>query len=158
MNEQFLHMYDYGIWANERLFNHMQSLPEGVFLHEVNLGFNSIAEVYGHLAAAEEVWFARIKEESPPSLAARPFANMEAAHDYLSQLQARHREYLASIDDMGKVVTYHNTAGQVFQNSVSEILQQVINHGTYHRGNITTMLRHLGHKGIITDYIAFLRV
>ncbi|KOP67447.1 damage-inducible protein DinB [Bacillus sp. FJAT-18019] len=157
MNEPFLHMYDYSIWANDRIFNHMQSLPEGVFLHEVNLGFNSIAEVFGHLAAAEEVWFARIKEESPPSLAARPFANMEVARHYMSQLQTRHREYLATVDDMGKVVTYHNTAGESFQNSISEILQQVVNHGTYHRGNITTMLRHLGHKGIITDYIAFLR-
>lgn len=158
MNEPFLHMYDYSIWANDRIFNHMQSLPEDVFLQEVNLGFSSIAEVFGHLAAAEEVWFARIKEDSPPPLAARPFANMEAARHYMNQLQTRHRDYLATVDDMGKVVTYHNTAGEAFQNSISEILQQVINHGTYHRGNITTMLRHLGHKGVITDYIAFLRV
>ncbi|WP_127591305.1 DinB family protein [Paenibacillus lautus] len=158
MNEAYLQLYDYHMWANERVWNHLQSLPEGVFLQEVNLGFKSIAEVFGHLAAAEEVWFARIKEESPPSLAARPFANLEAARQYLSQLQTKHHEYLASVGDMGKVVTYHNTAGEAFQNSISEILQQVVNHGTYHRGNITTMLRHLGHKGIITDYIAFLRV
>lgn len=157
MNEAYLQLYDYHIWANERLWNHLQSLPEGVFLQEVNLGFKSIAEVFGHLAAAEEVWFARIKEKSPPSLAARPFANLEAARQYLSKLQTKHHEYLASVADMGKVVTYHNTAGEGFQNSISEILQQVVNHGTYHRGNITTMLRHLGHKGLITDYIAFLR-
>ena len=73
----------------------------------------------------------------------------------MSRLQTEHHEYLASVGDMGKVVTYHNTAGEAFQNSISEILQQVVNHGTYHRGNITTMLRHLGHKGLITDYIAF---
>ncbi|GIP04452.1 hypothetical protein J28TS4_28590 [Paenibacillus lautus] len=158
MNEAYLQLYDYHIWANERLWDHLQSLPEGVFLQEVNLGFTSIAEVFGHLAAAEEVWFARIKEERPPSLAARPFGNMAAARQYLSRLQTEHHEYLASVGDMGKVVTYHNTAGEAFQNSISEILQQVVNHGTYHRGNITTMLRHLGHKGIITDYIAFLRV
>ncbi|MFB4329357.1 DinB family protein [Paenibacillus lautus] len=158
MNKAYLQLYDYHIWANERLWDHLQSLPEGVFLQEVNLGFTSIAEVFGHLAAAEEVWFARIKEERPPSLAARPFGNMAAARQYLSRLQTEHHEYLASVGDMGKVVTYHNTAGEAFQNSISEILQQVVNHGTYHRGNITTMLRHLGHKGIITDYIAFLRV
>lgn len=157
MNEAFLQLYDYHMWANERVLNHLQSLPEGVFVQEVNLGFKSIVEVLGHLAAAEEVWFARIKEEHPPSLAARSFANLEAARQYFSQLQTGHREYLTSAHDMGKVVTYHNTAGEAFQNSISEILQQVVNHGTYHRGNITTMLRHLGHKGIITDYIAFLR-
>ncbi|VTR60904.1 DinB family [Actinobacillus pleuropneumoniae] len=93
MNEAYLQLYDYHVWANERLWNHLQSLPEGVFLQEVNLGFTSIVEVFGHLAAAEEVWFARIKEESPPSLAARPFADLAAARQYLSQLQTEHHEF-----------------------------------------------------------------
>ena len=157
MNEAYLQLYDYHIWANERVWNHLQSLPEDLFLQEVNLGFKSIARSLRSPCGAEEVWFARIKEESPPSLAARPFANLEATYQYMSRLQTEHHEYLASVGDMGKVVTYHNTAGEAFQNSISEILQQVVNHGTYHRGNITTMLRHLGHKGLITDYIAFLR-
>lgn len=152
MNETFLQLYDYNIWANEIVLDHLQSLPDGVFLEEVNLGFNSIAEVLGHLAAAEEVWFARIKGEKPPALISKRFATIEAARHYMSQLHTLNREFLASVGDMGKRVTYNN-----FQNSVSEIVQQIVNHGTYHRGNITTILRHLGHKGIKTDYIAFLR-
>ena len=50
MNEAYLQLYDYHIWANERVWNHLQSLPEDLFLQEVNLGFKSIAEVFGHLA------------------------------------------------------------------------------------------------------------
>ncbi|MEH7531611.1 DinB family protein, partial [Priestia megaterium] len=30
------------------------------------------------------------------------------------------------------------------------------NHGTYHRGNITAMLRQLGHPGVMTDYVLYL--
>ncbi|MEK3724277.1 DinB family protein [Paenibacillus sp. FSL H8-0034] len=37
-----------------------------------------------------------------------------------------------------------------------ELVQHVVNHGTYHRGNITAMLRQLGHKGVPTDYIFYL--
>lgn len=151
MNEQFLQLYDYNVWANDRVLEHLQSLPDDVFFQEVNVGFKSIAEVVGHLAAADEVWFARIKEEVSPALVSKSFASIEATRHYMSQTQTQNREYLASVHDMGKHVTYNK-----HQNSISEIVQQVVNHGTYHRGNITTILRHLGHKGILTDYIAFL--
>lgn len=63
MSGQIVHGYDYNIWANERVIQHLRTLPEELFLKEVNLGFKSIAEVLGHLASADEVWFARIKEE-----------------------------------------------------------------------------------------------
>jgi uncharacterized damage-inducible protein DinB len=40
--------------------------------------------------------------------------------------------------------------------SISEIVQHVVNHGTYHRGNLTAMLRQQGHPGIATDYLFYL--
>ena len=154
MNEAYLQLYDYHIWANERVWNHLQSLPEDLFLQEVNLGFKSIAEVFGHPVRGGSLVCPDQGRKSSVACreTVREFGSDLSIHE---RLQTEHHEYLASVGDMGKVVTYHNTAGEAFQNSISEILQQVVNHGTYHRGNITTMLRHLGHKGLITDYIAF---
>lgn len=157
MSGQIVQGYDYNIWANERVLQHLRTLPEELFLTEVNLGFKSMAEVLGHLASADEVWFARIKEEEPPSLAAKSFSSIEQASNHITGLQSRIRQHLTSISDFEKRVIYRNTMGQEFQNSISEIIQHVVNHGTYHRGNITTILRYLGHSGIMTDYIAFLR-
>ncbi len=42
------------------------------------------------------------------------------------------------------------------ETQLSELVQHVVNHGTYHRGNFTTMLRQLGHQGASTDYIFYL--
>ncbi|MGG1314161.1 DinB family protein [Cohnella laeviribosi] len=158
MNEKILHMYDYHIWANERTMNHLKSLPDEIFFKEVDLGFKSIAEVIGHIVAVDEVWFARIKEQSPSSIVTKQFSNIEEASNCMNKLQSQIREYLSLIKDVEKRVTYRNQMGQEFQNSVSEIIQHVVNHGTYHRGNITTILRYLGYKGIQTDYIAYLRM
>lgn len=65
MNQQFLLLYDYNIWANERVISYLRALLGDLFLKEVDLGFKSIAEVIGHLISVDEVWFSRIKEESP---------------------------------------------------------------------------------------------
>ena len=156
-NEQLVLMYEYNIWANERIMNHLKSLPDGIFTKEVDLGFKSIAEVIGHMISADEVWFARIKGESPPSLARTPFTSIEEASSYQNILQTQIREYLISTNDIEKIVNYSNTRGEEFQNSILEIMQHVVNHGTYHRGNISTILNSLGFKGILTDYIAYLR-
>jgi uncharacterized damage-inducible protein DinB len=42
-------------------------------------------------------------------------------------------------------------------NLLAPILQHVVNHSTYHRGQIATMLRQLGTKAIPTDLIAYHR-
>jgi uncharacterized damage-inducible protein DinB len=57
----------------------------------------------------------------------------------------------ASTTDMEQTVTYSALSMQH-----SEVIQHVVNHGTYHRGNITAMLRQLDHAGVQTDYSLYL--
>ncbi|GAA3314557.1 hypothetical protein GCM10020331_007380 [Ectobacillus funiculus] len=42
------------------------------------------------------------------------------------------------------------------ETNLLELVQHVVNHGTYHRGNITAMLRQLGYPGVMTDYVVYL--
>lgn len=62
-----------------------------------------------------------------------------------------------SAADLDRVVEYKNTKGHAFSNPMCQMLQHVVNHGTYHRGQITTMLRQLGATPVATDLIAFYR-
>jgi len=155
MNESAAPLYEYNVWANERVLQHLESLPADVFHREADLGFRSIAEAIGHLAAADEVWFARMQEKDAPPRPTKPFRDIDEARRHMDELQTRIRQYLSDIDAR-KIVAYSNAAGQSFRNSIAEIVQQVVNHGTYHRGNMTTMLRSFGYSGTMTDYIAYL--
>jgi len=55
------------------------------------------------------------------------------------------------------VVAYKNIKGEPFQSPVWQIVLHIVNHASYHRGQITTMLRQLGHTPVPTDLIAFYR-
>lgn len=157
MKDWMERQYDYHIWASGKLLAFIASLPEDVFSKKVNLGFASIAEVAGHLASAEEVWFARLRGETPPPLTAKLFRTIEEARDYMNRMHEKNREYVRNVQDWEAIVNYRNTLNQSFQNTIGDIVEQVINHGTYHRGNMTTMLRFLGHSGTLTDYVVFIR-
>ena len=56
-----------------------------------------------------------------------------------------------------RVVAYHNTKGEPFQTPVWQIVLHVVNHASYHRGQITTLLRQLGHTPAGTDLVAYYR-
>ncbi len=157
MKAYMLQQYSYHMWANEQVIRHVESLPAEVFLSEVNLGFSSVAEALAHILAVDEIWFARLKGESPAGLDAKSFASVRQAGESLRELQQENLDYLKEQENFQRVVSYKSIKGEPFQNTVTDILQQVVNHGTYHRGNITTILRAQGFKGAVTDYVAFLR-
>lgn len=156
MANQTIQLFDYNGWANNKVIEHLKTLPAETLFKEIDLGFKSIAEVIGHLISVDKVWFARILEAGPSPIEVKPFADIEEASIRMYDLHSQIRNYLLSIDDFDKKLTYTNKMGQQLRNSVTEIIGQVVNHGTYHRGNITTMLRFLGYKGVQTDYIAYL--
>jgi uncharacterized damage-inducible protein DinB len=66
-------------------------------------------------------------------------------------------KFLDLKDDFEQPVIYTNTKGERFRNSIREIVYHIVNHGTYHRGNIAAMIRQLGYQGVSTDYIYYLR-
>jgi len=156
LNPNMIRLYDYHCWANGKVLDHLRTLPEEVFRKEVELGFRSVADVIGHIAAADEVWLTRLQGSSPAGLVSKAFASVEEAGDWMARTESQFREWIVSADD-DRFVTYRNTKGTEFRNTAAEIVQHLVNHGTYHRGNVTTILRFLGHPGVQTDYIAFVR-
>ena len=59
--------------------------------------------------------------------------------------------------DAGRLIDYKSFAGEPFTNTLGQIVQHVVNHGTYHRGQVATMLRQLGAQAISSDLICFYR-
>jgi uncharacterized damage-inducible protein DinB len=59
--------------------------------------------------------------------------------------------------DVNRVIEYRLMSGQPAASPLWQMLQHLINHGSYHRGQVTTMLRQLGRPAIATDLIVFYR-
>ncbi|MNH37037.1 DinB family protein [compost metagenome] len=81
---------------------------------------------------------------------------MDEYTDVFTRLSEQYREWFSSQTDLEQTIQLDNLYIGVRQTSLTEIVLQVVNHGTYHRGNITTMLRQLGHVSTMTDFILFL--
>jgi uncharacterized damage-inducible protein DinB len=94
----------------------------------------------------------------PSAIDAHVFSSLDETEQAFLKLKQRVGLFLRDEPDVTREVSYKNTKGALFQQTIFEIIQHLVNHGTYHRGNIAAMIRQSGYHGTSTDYITFLRI
>lgn len=164
MSQTANQLYDYHVWANQRLLRHLKELPCEIYTKEVQSVFPSISQVIAHLYVVDNIWLGAMSGdifEKLMALAERlskeaKEKTLEEMETMFHQLSERYKAFLHGKSDLDQpMVISHPRLGQL-KTSISQIVQHVVNHGTYHRGNITAMLRQLGSKGVSTDFIFYL--
>lgn len=157
-------MYEYHVWANDRLFDHLQQLPSDVFHAEITSVFPSIAQTLGHIYLFDQLYLAVLSGVSnedifPQMPAWRKEVQGKSAAEMrplFAAVTERYRDLLRRTSDPDKAMTITHPKYGSLDTSFAEILRHVVNHGTYHRGNVTAMLRQQGFAGVPTDYLFYL--
>jgi uncharacterized damage-inducible protein DinB len=156
------HHLDYTVWANETLIAKLKTLDESLLHQEVSSSFPSIAKTLLHMWDAEVVWFKRFNGVSLTDWPSKSFNG--STHDLFKGLiesSTGLRDFVQSKGDtfLQSTVKYKNLKGNEFEDPVEYLLYHIVNHGTYHRGQITTMLRSLGISDpASTDIIVYWRL
>ncbi len=143
-------LLEHRLWANSTVIESLtaqRTIPQ-----------KAIA-ILSHLLAAEDVWLRRIRgspESAPPVW---PDLSLPDCEGRCAVNEAAFRALLDSLDDSGlrRDVSYVNSKGERFQNSIEDILIHVCMHGSYHRGQIAALVSASGGNPVNTDYIAWVR-
>jgi uncharacterized damage-inducible protein DinB len=162
MNLQDLRtLLDYHYWARDRMFDALEPLTAEEVSRDMGNSFKSIRDTVTHLYAAEWAWYSRWQGTSPDKLLpADMFPDLAAVRLAWTDLEAKIRAYLDELGEANvtKVIEYTLLSGQPGASPLWQMLQHVVNHASYHRGQVTTMLRQLGAQPAKPlDMIAFYR-
>lgn len=108
-------------------------------------------EIYSHIINAHHVWNARIMEK-------KPFFKVWQIHsvEVFSEMNEENYHISKKIlgdNELEKHICYQSTQGETFQNTIKDIMFHIINHSTYHRGQVMMLVRNAGVEPIPTDYI-----
>jgi len=147
--------YKYVAWANDRACDAISQLSVQSPQSQQAL------RLLGHILNAAELWRrVRILSEEVPGLTVWPEYALEVCRSKNKQEAENFARYLSSIkdEDLQRLVTYNSLAGDEFKSSVLDIMTQVINHATHHRGQIMQLVRQGGGAPASTDFIAFSRL
>jgi uncharacterized damage-inducible protein DinB len=154
-------LIDYNYWARDRLLEAVDPLTPEQFTRDLGSSFRSVRDTLAHLHAAEWIWYRRWAGESPSALPpADRFPDAASVGAAWRVMEAQIRAYFTPLDNgaLERVIEYTSTAGVPGASVLWQMLQHVVNHATYHRGQVTTMLRQMGAAPPKSmDLIAFYR-
>jgi uncharacterized damage-inducible protein DinB len=154
-------LLDYHYWARDRMLDALDPLTADQLNRDLGSSFRSIRETVAHLISGEWAWYERWHGRMPAApLPLDRFADVPAIREQWSAHESKMRAFVGGLDDGGgdRVIEYTLLSGAAGSASFAQMLQHVVNHGSYHRGQVTTMLRQLGASPAKSmDLIAFYR-
>jgi uncharacterized damage-inducible protein DinB len=137
----------YNIWASQRIFDVIIALPEEKQIAEVPSSFTSLFKTVLHMLDAENIWWQRMKMQERIVVPSENFTGtFQELANVLIQQSRQWEEWVSSASDLSldHVFQYYNNKKEHFKMPVYQMIHHVFNHGTYHRGQLITMLRQLG--------------
>jgi uncharacterized damage-inducible protein DinB len=151
----------YNSWANQKLFDIILKLDENLQQQIVASSFPNLYATVLHMWDAESAWWQRMKLHEKIVIPSENFnPTMQEAVNGLLQQNKLWEDWVnnATVPALEHVFAYQNTKKEQFKQPVYQMIHHVFNHGTYHRGQLVTMLRALGIDKIPpTDFILWSR-
>jgi uncharacterized damage-inducible protein DinB len=157
MND-LLELLEYSRWANEKIVQAVSGLDVMTYTKDLGSSFPSLRDTLVHIYGADRAWLGRIRGETPARANPQDYPDVKTLWREWDEVLTTWQEVVQDLGDAERVIAYKAFDGTAYSSKLSDIVRHVVNHGTYHRGQITTMLRQLGEKAVSTDLIAYYRL
>jgi len=147
MKEHLVSLAAYNLWANKKIENFVRTVSEENGNLVQKSSFPTIKETIIHIWNAQAIWLDRLHNISVLTIPGKDF--MGTTLGAAAMLVENSNIWMKMVDslDENKIhesVDYKNLNGDEFINTWAQIITHVMNHGTYHRGQLVTMLRGTG--------------
>lgn len=143
--EYIRRQFVYDAWANREVLHALRACPQPTARP---------LQLLAHILSAERLWLERIRKQSQ-SLPVWPDFALDRCEAQISELGFLWSEYfsLLSPASLAETVSYKNSKGEPWTNTVQDVLTHVLLHSAYHRGQIASQIREGGEQPAYTDFI-----
>jgi uncharacterized damage-inducible protein DinB len=147
MKDFFKELFEYSHHFNQKLAIVFNESPDKTSEKAI--------ELFNHLLNAHQIWNNRIEPKQTlfGVWGLHPIKELQN----IDKVNYEHTLYILEKFELTETINYSNSKGQAFQNSIKDIFFHVINHATYHRGQIATDFKQFGLEPPVTDYIFYKR-
>ena len=150
-SEMILRLFKYNEWANRRAIDSLKD--------PANHSAKAVRAL-AHLLVAEKTWLARMTtNQDSTGFDFWQGSTLDECEQLAEEVSREFAQVLDGLSEqmLDRVATYKNSKGVEYQTSYRDILQHVLMHSAYHRGQVAMAVRAEGGTPPYTDYIAFVR-
>jgi uncharacterized damage-inducible protein DinB len=159
-------LFEYDRWANDRVFQAASTLSAEQFTRDLGGSFRSVRDTLVHIVSGEWGWIAFWKEDRPTAdfltnlwtplntmFDPNAYPDVAAVQSKWAEVARDQAEFADGItnEDLQRMLPVRDT-----KLSLAHVMHHVANHSTYHRGQVSLMMRQLGAQPLSTDFAMFL--
>lgn len=149
----------YSAWASKKLLDFAAGVPAEHVTRQIDNSHGGILKTFQHIYYADRIWLSRMEARPAAFADPDPGPSLTDLNANWWPLLARFSQWASQQPphqgDASAIVEYKTLKGETYAKPINQIVLHVVNHGTYHRGQIAAMLRQLGHIPPFTDLIYF---
>ena len=147
--------WQFHAWRVSEIVAFIATLDENVLTEKNEGTFGSVDGLVRHLFFAEWVWHRRLQGDSGPFRVDENISLLELGVHWIKMTELWAKEVDAAHE---RKMIYRNLNGEPYSNTVSEVMMHLVDHATYHTGQMMTTLRMKGVKPLHTGYIHYRRI
>lgn len=159
--QYFTELAGFNIWANDIVCDWLIQLNEEQWNRNIISSFNSISETTLHILSAEQAWLERFQGNKHIVWQQSVFkGSKENVISLWKRASQGLKDFIGGFDEnmLQQNLDFKRLNGDAYSMPWYQLFAHVVNHSTYHRGQLVTMLRQAGFAGIgSTDLLGFYR-
>jgi uncharacterized damage-inducible protein DinB len=151
-------MYDYTRWADGRMFEAVSKLTPEQWTKDLGSSLKSVRDTVVHIVSAQWIWISRWKGDVPKGMwTAADFPTQASIREKREPLASQLAAFVAeqTEESLAKPLVYRNLKGDQFSYPLGQLMLHAVNHSTYHRGQVTTLIRQLGAQPLSSDLVVY---
>jgi len=140
-------MFEYVRWADASMIRAARTVPDEGYYRDQGISIGSIHKLLVHCMAAQWIWLSRWRGECPTRLENHEdFPTRDSLEQRWPLVHSAMLDFLGlqSQKGLSRIVQYKNTRGEIYNVALGDLMLHVIDHGSYHRGQVNTMIKHAG--------------
>jgi uncharacterized damage-inducible protein DinB len=160
--QDLLHLYTkYNVWANKRVCLKISEIGNELLDKPIKNSFPSLRKTLYHIWDVEAIWLERLLGMNVASWPSEYFkGDFIEAQDLFLKMSERFVDYVSNNDEniLLSDFTYKNIEGKEYTNKRYLSIMHCMNHSTYHRGQLVTILREFDVQDLSsTDLVSYIR-
>ena len=147
METDFKKLFEYNCWANSKLISGLK---------EQNAADEKVLRLLSHILLSEQIWMLRLEGGEYSNKNFWKVLTLDECEYVLDENRKKFKGFVGK-KNSADLITYENSKGIKYTNSVYDVLTHVVFHSSYHRGQIAREVRMLKKEPVLSDYIAYIR-
>ena len=155
MNDDFVTLYSFDRWANSTMLEACRKLSSAQYAAEPVAGWPPVRFTIYHIAAVTDTWVRGLVSDPDQSFPAEAEVSTPDAAARMLDRAYRNLDKLLPSLTSERLMTPQNflCGGQILVAPPWAVLRHVVNHATYHRGQVASKLKRFGIQQPDTDFI-----